>query len=96
MSETHKGVPKSEEHKVRLRKHLKKFMFKKCRVPWNKGKKGLMIAWNKGKKFSMESRMRMSLSHKGHVPWNKGKKGVQVPWNKGLKLKQINERRANV
>jgi len=107
MSETHKGVPKSEEHKIKLKKHLKKFMFKKGRVSWNKGTKGLIIAWNKGKKFSMESRMRMSLSHKGHVPWNKGKKnvqtpwnkgkkGVQIPWNKGLKLKQINERRVNV
>ena len=54
------------------------------------------VPWNKGKKFSIESRRKMSLSHKGHIPWNKGKKGVQVAWNKGLKLKQINERRANV
>ena len=70
-------------------------MFKKGRVSWNKGTKGLIIAWNKGKKFSIETRLRMSLSHKGHVPWNKGKKNVQIPWNKGLKLKQINERRVN-
>ena len=107
MSEMRKGVPKSEKHKAKLRKHLKKFMWKKGNEPWNKGKKELQVAWNKGKKFSMESRMRMSLSHKGHVPWNKGKKNVQIPWNKGkkgfqvawnkgLKLKQINERRVHV
>jgi len=96
LSEIRKGVPKSEKHKAKLRKHLKKFMFKKGHVPWSKGTKGLMVAWNKGKKFSIESRRKMSLSHKGHIPWNKGKKGVQVAWNKGLKLKQINERRANV
>ena len=106
MSEMRKGVPKSEKHKAKLRKHLKKFMWKKGNEPWNKGKKELQVAWNKGKKFSMETRMRMSLSHKGHVPWNKGKKGVQIPWNKGkkgvqvawnkgLKLK-INERNVNV
>jgi len=89
MSESRKGVPKSEKHKAKLRKHLKKFMFKKGHVPWVKGTKGVMIAWNKGKKFSIESRMRMSLGHKGHVPWNKGKKGVQIPWNKGKKGVQV-------
>ncbi len=96
MSEMRKGVPKSEKHKAKLRKNLKKFMWNKGNEPWNKGKKGLQLAWNKGKKFSMETRMRMSLSHKGHVPWNKGKKGAQVAWNKGLKLKKMNERRADV
>ena len=53
-----------------------------------KGKKGLQVAWNKGKKFSIESRMRMSLSQKGKVPWNKGLKGVMIAWNKGKRFKK--------
>ena len=88
MSMMRKGVPKSKKHKAKLKKHLKKFMFKKGEMPWNKGLKGKQVAWNKGKKFSIESRMKMSLSQKGKVPWNKGKKGLQVAWNKGKRFKK--------
>ena len=91
MSATRKGVPKSKEHKAKLRKNLKKFMWKKGQVSWNKGKKGLQVAWNKGKKWSKESKLKMSQSHKGCIPWNKGKRGLQVPWNKGLKMKNYNK-----
>tara|TARA_B100000242_G_scaffold289_1_gene237 strand:+ start:14 stop:1048 length:1035 start_codon:yes stop_codon:yes gene_type:complete len=89
MSLQRKGIKKSEAHKSKLIKNLKKFYWKKNHNPWNKGKKGLQVAWNKGKKFSMESRMKMSLSQKGKIPWNKGKKGLQVPWNKGKKGLQV-------
>lgn len=36
--------------------------------------------------FTDESKLKMSLAHKGKEPWNKGKKGSQVPWNKGLSI----------
>lgn len=36
-------------------------------------------------KFTEESRIKMSESHKGKIPWNKGLKGAQVAWNKGIK-----------
>ena len=38
----------------------------------------------KGGCHSLESRHKMSESHKGQVPWNKGKKTGLIPWNKGL------------
>lgn len=38
----------------------------------------------KGGHHSLESRRKMSESHKGQVPWNKGKKTGLIPWNKGL------------
>lgn len=37
-----------------------------------------------GKKPSIESRQKMSNSHKGKKPWNKGLKGAQVAWNKDI------------
>ena len=47
-------------------------VFKKGRIPWNKGKKGLQIAWNKngngtftGRKHSEETKKKMSLSMRG-------------------------------
>ena len=83
-----KGIKKSKAHKSKLIKNLKKFYWKKNHTPWNKGKKGLQVAWNKGKKFSMESRMKMSLSQKGKVPWNKGLKGVMIARNKGKNFKK--------
>lgn len=39
-----------------------------------KSKKGMNLGrtpWNKGKKFSEESKLKMSISHKGATPWNK-------------------------
>lgn len=69
--------------------------FRKGLTPWNKGKKGVMIAWNKGLKGVMP------------IPWNKDKKGWvskeqkgaiskankgRIPQNKGISKypKQIN------
>ncbi len=42
--------------------------------PWNKGKKGLMVAWNKGKKLSNEHCEKLSESHKGNPGFWEGKK----------------------
>lgn len=39
-----------------------KTFFKKGKVPWNKGKKGI---------YSEETRKKMGLANKGKVPWNK-------------------------
>ena len=36
-----------------------------------------MTSWNKGKKMSKESRLKMSIAHKGKPTWNKGGK---CPW----------------
>jgi len=35
------------------------------RIPWNKGKIGIMVAWNKGIPFSEESRRKMSEAKRG-------------------------------
>lgn len=46
--------------------------FKKGRIPWNKGKKGIMpIPWNKGKKGLQ-------------VSWNKGLKNVGIGEDNGM------------
>ncbi|MEK6932555.1 MAG: hypothetical protein AABW56_02045, partial [Nanoarchaeota archaeon] len=39
--------------------------FKKRRIPWNKGKRGLQVAWNKGKKSSKET------IEKQRIAWKK-------------------------
>ncbi len=68
----------------------------RCRVPWNKGKKGYkmkhskqfkkgMIPWNKGKKASEETRLKFSSIRKGK---NLGEKhhlfGKKLPQKKFL------------
>jgi hypothetical protein len=50
----------------------------KGRVPWNKGKVGLMPpAWNKGKTMPEDVRAKISHARKGQSPWNKGKSWSQ-------------------
>lgn len=57
--------------------------FEKGQIPWNKGKhtgnygngfKKGVSSWNKGKHFSVESKIKMSLAHKGQISSMKGKK----------------------
>lgn len=38
--------------------------FQKGLTPWNKGKKGIMVAWNKGKPHSEETKMKISAAKK--------------------------------
>lgn len=46
----------------------------KGRIPWNKGKKGLMPPnWQKGKHMDEAMKTRISNKLKGKAPWNKGK-----------------------
>jgi hypothetical protein len=72
-------------------------MYKKCQIPWNKGKKGLQVAWNKGKHMIHSGSFKKG--HKGYTYW-KGKKQPHMegnkfrvgcaPWNKGLNIKSNN------
>jgi len=57
---------------------------KTTRIPWNKGKKGVMpTPWNKGKKMSLEFRTKLSIAHKGQTSPNKGKK-FSVEWRENI------------
>lgn len=72
-----KGKKLSPEHRQAISEALK------TKVPWNKGKIGLMpVPWNKGKKLSEETRMKISASMAGKTPWNKGAK-----WSDEIKQK---------
>lgn len=83
---------RTKEHKEKLsemiskvRKPLDKFFFKKGRIPWNKGKKGLQVAWNKGKKNAQDFSM---ISGKNHYNWKGGitKERVKIWWSQEYKI----------
>jgi len=48
----------------------------------------------KGFKFSKETKIKMSKSHKGQIPWNKGKKGLQI-YSEEAKIKMSEALRGN-
>jgi len=63
-----KGKKQSEEVKQKIALKLK------GRVPWNKGKSGLMPPnWNKGKHWDEQTKQRISNKMKGRPSWNKGR-----------------------
>ena len=71
------GLKQTDETKAKISAKLKN------RIPWNKGKKGVMpIVWNKGMKLSEEHRKKISGSMKNKPAWNKGHQ-----WSEEIKLK---------
>jgi group I intron endonuclease len=62
----------------------------KGRIPWNKGKKSVVIPWNKGKKgvYSEEALRKMGLRKKIVPPWNKG---LSKETNEVIRLMAIKE-----
>lgn len=57
ISEASKKLWKNQEHRKRMLKLLNnnRHDFEKGHIPWNKGKKGIMVAWNKKKVICLET-----------------------------------------
>jgi len=81
-----KGKYHSEETKDKMSIARKNSLtgFRKGRIPWNKGKRGIQVAWNKGKHPTKETLLKMSRATKGRhfSPLTEFKKGL-IPWIKG-------------
>ena len=80
---TAKYCSKSCSGREYQKEHLKNKGFKKGRIPWNKGKKGIHL--NPNCEFK-----------KGNVPWNKGKKGSHFSPETEFKKGRINENKLPV
>ena len=65
-SASHKGIPKSSEHKAKLKaaRNLREPISEETRQRMSKSRTGM--------KLTDEHRKNLSLSHKGQVAWNKG------------------------
>jgi len=68
------------------------------RIPWNKGKKGMMpIPHNKGKHLSQKTKDKIAASRKGQSSWNAGlhwddatKEKIRASQKKRYELKKTN------
>lgn len=91
-------------HDVKM-KGNRKGRFGKKIIPWNKDKKGLIVAWNKGKKLPFYPHPKAI----GRKSWNKGKHLLEetkkkigkankgkISWNKGLKMSSEYKKKMNL